>query len=275
MYTSISSRGGSPNLLEVTLSAKGCTPTPPEKNSVKQRVSSGHAAPTNSEGCVCVCARARVHACVCVCVCARVSVHACRQAPFPPLMLVGGPVGSSKQGPAIWAASPSHRTLPSKNETSPRQFYTLLCDDSFCSRPTRAPSKKFQLALRCPPSAAIVGKWSRARVISQNGAIVTVETDKAVLGVSLRSGETMTHGMMHHCLRTSTWPRRMFLETNDVDDHPAILKRMYSRRTRPLTMCVTSRSLLSRSKAAPSRHFMCFLRMQVKSWSCQPGVLNY
>ena len=29
-----------------------------------------------------------------------------------------------------------------------------------------------------------VGRWARARVISQNGAIVTVETDKAVLRVN-------------------------------------------------------------------------------------------
>ena len=29
-----------------------------------------------------------------------------------------------------------------------------------------------------------VGRWARARAISQNGAIVTVETDKAVLTVN-------------------------------------------------------------------------------------------
>ena len=54
-----------------------------------------------------------------------------------------------------------------------------------------------------------VGRWARARVISQNGEIVTVETGKAVLRVN--QSKVRRDCTMFHCQETSTKPRRMFL----------------------------------------------------------------
>ena len=87
-----------------------------------------------------------------------------------------------------------------------------------------------------------VGRWARARVISQNEAIVTVETDKAVLKVNQsKVRRAMTHGMMCHCREPSTSLRRKSRWSPMTSLR--IWKNRRAQLTRLPTMCRTSRSL--------------------------------
>ena len=67
-----------------------------------------------------------------------------------------------------------------------------------------------------------VERWARARVISQNGAIVTVETDKAVLRVD-QSKVRRDHDPWHDVplpRSLEKTDKKLPLETDDADDHP-------------------------------------------------------
>ena len=110
-----------------------------------------------------------------------------------------------------------------------------------------------------------VGRWARARVISQNGAIVTVETEKAVLRVN-QSKVRRDYDPWHDVplpRKTSTSQRRMYRWSPKMSQR--IMRKMRVQLTRLPTMCRTLRSSWQRSRQVPSRHLMCPLRTQDRS----------
>ena len=89
-----------------------------------------------------------------------------------------------------------------------------------------------------------VGRWARARVIFQNGAIVTVETDKAVLRVN-QSKVRQDRDPWHDAPlpRNLDKPEKdVSLETDDADDHPEEDVCTPEGQKDKAAMCVTFRS---------------------------------
>ena len=93
-----------------------------------------------------------------------------------------------------------------------------------------------------------VGRWARARVISQNGAIVTVETDKAVLRVN-QSKVRRDYDPWHDVPLPRTLDKPEKEVPLEPDDDQENLEENEAQLIRLLTMCRTSRSLCAKVKA--------------------------
>ena len=126
-----------------------------------------------------------------------------------------------------------------------------------------------------------VGRWARARLISQNGAIVTVETDKAVLRVN-QSKVRRDYDPWHDV----PLPRNLDKPEKDVplepDDEPENLEEHDGPANQDADYVQDFKASWQRSRQVPSRHLMCHLRTRVRSWrlssrSCSvtPLLIDY
>ena len=110
-----------------------------------------------------------------------------------------------------------------------------------------------------------VGRWARARVISQNGAIVTVETDKAVLRVNhfFRRDNDPWHDV--------PLPRNLDKPEKDVplepDDEPENPEENEGPANQDADYVQDFKTFLAKVKAGSFSALMCHLRTQVRSWS--------
>ena len=114
-----------------------------------------------------------------------------------------------------------------------------------------------------------VGRWARARVISQNGAAtVTVETDKAVLRVN-QSKVRRDYDPWHDV----PLPRNLDKPERDPplepEDEEEQLEEAVPKRDEVADYVADFHVFVTKVRKVPSQHLMCHVRTQARSWSCQ------